>query len=239
MRLKIEFEGKGKELPVNYRHFIQGWIYSCLKDSKFSSFIHDRGYQGESKKFKLFVYSDLLGKFSVKDRTILFDSNIVLYIASEVPQLLESIYTHALYSQTILLDSCLLKILNLQLIEDRNFKDTRIIEFETISPVTAYRKVDNKFIYYSPDTKEFEELCFQNLHRKYQTCIGTKRNPLIFKNYEPIFFKKRISYFKSTFYVSYYLKFRAELNSTALQLLMNTGLSSKGSAGFGMVKILK
>ena len=49
--------------------------------------------------------------------------------------------------------------------------------------------------------------------------------------------RKRLVHFKNTFYLAYDVELSIHTNYETLSFLLDTGLSSKGSAGFGMVVV--
>lgn len=239
MRLKIDLDGNGLVLPLNYRHLIQGWIYQCVKEEDYGRFLHDQGYQGKEKRFKLFVFSDLSGKYSIQNRCISFASTVSLSIASQDPTLLQRIYEQLLKHGTMQLADRNIKVIQIRLLPDWSFKNVRTVTFETLSPVTAYRFEGDHTRYFSPENAEFWQICMQNLNRKAETVFTVRNEKPCFEKIRLIRFHKQIVHFKKTFYEAYSMRFEADLNAEALNLLMNTGLSSKGSAGFGMLNIVK
>ena len=51
--------------------------------------------------------------------------------------------------------------------------------------------------------------------------------------------KRRLVKFKNTFYVSYITTLKLKVNYETLRLLYDTGISSKGPAGFGMIELME
>lgn len=64
MRFQISFSrcGKSNMLPMDYQYYLSAWIYKVLfnADKDFAQFLHQTGYSGSSKNFKLFNYSPLI-----------------------------------------------------------------------------------------------------------------------------------------------------------------------------------
>ena len=90
--------------------------------------------------------------------------------------------------------------------------------------------------YFKPSDSAFEDICIGNLREK-QKALKNDAEELFFRvekiNYE----KKRLLKFKNTFYISYLFEMDITANYPALKLIYDTGLSSKGPAGFGMVNV--
>ncbi len=237
MKLTITFDNEHIVLPVRYKHLIQGWIYSNFPEDGYGKFIHDEGYQADGKRFKMFVFSDLQGEFEIHRELMIFRKKTKLEIASLSEEFIRHIYQNLMLTQAIQLKDQILHVDSLRISEVPHFfVGERDFLVATISPVTAYRMRDGKFDYFSPETHEFLEICKQNLTRKNQALFHEGEPQ--FEIIEVLKAKKRIIYFKNTFYIAYRTVLKIQANYRAMQLILNTGLSSKGSAGLGMFKIV-
>ncbi|MEY8380835.1 CRISPR-associated endoribonuclease Cas6 [Ileibacterium valens] len=235
--MNISFKNDHIVLPVRYKHLIQGWIYSNFSEDGFGKFIHDEGYSCEGRKYKMFVFSDLLGELEIHDGLAIFKKKVRLEIASCSEEFIKLIYKNLLSKQSITLDHQILDIDRVSISNEiPYFEGERDFLLASISPITAYRMKDSRFEYYAPGSKEFEEICLQNLERKNSALY--KQGTVEFSIKEVLKSKKRIVYFKNTFYVAYRCVLKVRADHRAIHLIMNTGLSSKGSAGLGMVKLL-
>ena len=73
MHLRIEFENNGAaEFPIHYNHILQGFIYRTI-DERMAAFLHDMGY-GNTRKFKLFTFSRLMGSYDIESTGVLFST---------------------------------------------------------------------------------------------------------------------------------------------------------------------
>ena len=70
MRLQLAFKCNNLKVPFNYQHMIQGLIYSAFDKEDKGDFFHNQGYRFEKKVFKMFVFSNLFGKYKINDRFI-------------------------------------------------------------------------------------------------------------------------------------------------------------------------
>ena len=62
-------------LPVNYNHILQAVIYQGIgKASDFGNFMHEEGYYLGQRQYKMFQFSQLSGKYSIKNNQIIFRS---------------------------------------------------------------------------------------------------------------------------------------------------------------------
>jgi len=69
MRFKVGIEfDESLELPFNYNKILQGFIYRNIMDKDLARFIHDRGFSYEKRKYKMFTFSRLQGKFSIDSK---------------------------------------------------------------------------------------------------------------------------------------------------------------------------
>ena len=70
-------------LPVNYNHILQAVIYQGIgKASDFGNFMHEEGYYLGQRQYKMFQFSQLSGKYSI--RIIKLFSEIRLLLKYEV-----------------------------------------------------------------------------------------------------------------------------------------------------------
>lgn len=65
MRFRIELEivdPARNILPINYQYELGSWIYNVIRngDPRFASWLHQRGYAGQKKSFRLFTFSNLM-----------------------------------------------------------------------------------------------------------------------------------------------------------------------------------
>lgn len=236
LRLIIQFEQPSVTLPVNYHNLIQGWIYSLLPADGYGSFLHNEGYRAGNRPFKLFVFSDLMGSYEIKDRRITFTNGCTLKIASQSEEFIQHLYQFLSLNQKAMIGHQILHIRSLRLEELPWFKGEKEVVLRSISPVTAYSTDDRQVTYYQPGTEDFELSCLNNLKNK---CIAYSLNfAPDFEITDVEYAKKRIIHFKNTFYVSYNVMLRIRTDYPTLNLIWNTGLCAKNSAGFGMVDIL-
>lgn len=236
LRLIITFKSGNVVLPVRYKHLIQGWIYSIFEKEDYGKFLHDEGYPADGKKFKMFVFSDLMGTFQVQNQLILYQGPIRLEIASLSEKFISGLFTALQNSPQIILDNQILHVDSMALQSLPYFPGEKEFLLRTISPVTAYRTIDRRFEYYAPDSHDFQAITLQNLQRKNEALFHEK--DLAFTILGVSRQQKKIVYFKNTFYIAYRTVLKVKVDYRAMEILMNTGLSSKGSAGFGMMEIL-
>lgn len=237
MRLIIQFDSSPLTFPVNYHYLVQGWIYSMLPEDGYCQFLHNEGYQVGNQKFKLFVFSDLVGKYKVHGRSITFPQGCQLEIGSQFEEFIEYLYQFLLQNNRILLGTQQAVIKSIKLEDLPYFSGKREMVIKTISPVTAYRTMDKRVEYFSPESDEFYQACVNNLKKKFAACNLEISPDFSIKEVRSA--KKRLIRFKQTFYVSYLCVFTIETDYPTFEMIWNTGLSAKSSAGFGMITVVR
>lgn len=237
MRLKITLKCEKLKLPMNYQNIIQGVIYNLFEREKYGNFLHDEGYRAGNKKFKMFIFSNIFGKYEIKENNLIFYDKIHFYISSYSEKFLQIIFETLLQNDFLCLNFQKVKIFSIEIKELPYFEGIQKKRIRTISPVVAYRTVDKYVHYYKPTDSEFFELCKNNLVEKYEAlnipCLSVN-----FEIIDVINQKKRLLKFKNTFYESYLCELDILVDYETLSLIFNTGLSAKGSSGFGMIEIV-
>lgn len=235
MRLKLNFTCDKLNLPISYQSSLQGLIYSIFDKEEYGAFLHDSGYKLNHKVFKMFSFSNLLGQYRIENKSVIFDGDVRLYIASQSEEFIQIVYQFFISNERVVLNQQFLNIKSIELVDTPYFKGEKDIVLKTLSPVVSYKTVDKYVNYYKPSDEEFSTLCLSNLEEKNRALDDPIRQ-IIFDIKQVNFEKKRVVRFKNTFYVAYLTELIVHTNYETLDLLYNTGLSAKGSAGFGMVE---
>lgn len=228
MRIKLKLKTNNLLLPLSYRRAIQGIIYANL-DKDLASDIHDE------EDFKFFTYSKLLGKYTILPANqINFDGTVYLLIASVNPVFLENLYNHfaargylEFYSQRVQIEE--MEVYG-------NDINTRTITYRTLSPVTIYQTNQySQTIFYSPFKSEYEGLLLKNLNHKLDQMGLVEDYDFKIRNFKNI--KRGVYSYKESSYEAYDYTVTIEASELLHNLIMDTGLGSKNSIGFGMVEL--
>lgn len=91
-------------MPFNYQHMIQGLIYSAFDKEDKGDFFHNQGYRFEKKVFKMFVFSNLFGKYKINDRFMVFEDSITFYVSSYSEDFLKEIYDFYMENEKVILN---------------------------------------------------------------------------------------------------------------------------------------
>jgi CRISPR-associated endoribonuclease Cas6 len=95
MRVRLTLsvgKNEGLILPTNYNHLVQAAIYHNISRA-LADFLHERGFLLGKRRFKLFTFSRLEGRYML-DRTkkqFVYTSDLILYISSPVKKFIEDI----------------------------------------------------------------------------------------------------------------------------------------------------
>ena len=236
MRLRLKIITKNRTIPVNYKHLIQGLVYTMLGEEEKFKTLHDEGVDAQFRPFKLFVISDLSGKFIYEpdSKTIRFENEAHFDIGCRDEDIILRIIDFLNRNTHLHLGREVFEHNGYELLNDKIRPKEKLV-FTSISPVTVYVQREGKTQYLEPMTEEYRESIIYNLQQKHRLVFH--QEPSDFEIVEIIPLRKRIAHFKKTFVVSHDLRLSIK-NATdeVIDLLMNTGIGSKNSMGFGMLK---
>jgi CRISPR-associated endoribonuclease Cas6 len=118
---------------------------------------------------------------------------------------------------------------------DDNVYNEEGIEYYTLSPITAYRTIENKKTeYLSPDSSDFRDYIISNLAKKYYLCFHENMDEIDIIDISNV--KKKIVKFRKTFVISYHMRIKfGKLNTKIQKVILTCGLGGKNSYGLGMV----
>lgn len=236
MRIKLDFACSNLKLPINYQHLIQGLIYAVFDKDKQGLFLHDIGYKVDNKTFKMFVFSNLQGKYTVANNMITFENNMSFSVSSYSNEFIEAIYHFFCTNSKVILYNQMIIIQQISFYDFPYFKDEQTLLFHSISPIVAYTTEGKQVTYFNPSSSKFEKLCYKNIEEK-NKALQNEISTISFSIKEVLLEKKRVVTFKNTFYIAYMTDLKIHGNYETLKLIYDTGLSSKGPAGFGMIEL--
>lgn len=242
MRIILEIRSDHEViLPNQYNHILQGFIYNNLSDRQYREFIHSQGYQIDNKKFKLFTYSRLLGKFKIYSQSheIGFESPIKLVISSAVDQFITDLAETLIKADFLFLGSNQVVISSVSV--EKQFKFSEAMQIKMLSPVVAY-STENKFTqYYSPWHPRFNEIITQNLVDKYKTIFGFSPKDQTLKVIPNGMQEKKfkiVANFKNTIIEGYNGIYFFKGNPELINIAYHAGLGSKNAQGFGCWEVV-
>lgn len=237
MRLKITLKNDEITLPINYQIALQGVIYNIFSNCAYGDFLHNVGYRNGKRVFKNFTFSNLIGKYKIENKMIKFTGNIFFFISGYSEEFIEKVYEFLTMNSIINLNGKCLEIEKVEITNLKYFKGTQTVRIRTLSPVVCYQTTGRYVTYYKPSDPIFNQFCVANLNEK-MMALKIEREPN-FEILEVLKENKRMVIFKNTFYEAYLTEMIVMTDYPTLSLIFDTGLSSKGSAGFGMVEIVR
>lgn len=176
MRIKLELRAdKNNFLPNGYNRYISAMIYNKIKlaDDMFAQKLHDKGYQSERHYYKMFTFSKIKGKIieQSKDKGVLFDTSVYLYISSPIIRIIEAIKKGLSLDSDFRLHDTFFKCVNIEDVREVVVKRTPI-KFKTMSPIVVSTKSYSedkdkpRKLYLLPTDSDFSSVLAKNLVRK-------------------------------------------------------------------------
>ena len=240
MRTKITLESSEKslKLPIHYNHLIQSFIYANISP-KLASFLHEKGYLYGKRRFKLFTFSRIYGKFRLITGTIEFENPFYFYLSSSDNQFIQEFAEGLLTKNNLTLNIKKVRAVSIEVYPNPEFK--KEMHIRTLSPITIYSTLNTKdgrkkTYYYSPYEKEFSGLIEKNLKKKFSLIYKKEAKELRF-SIEPLIKKslsEKIIKYKGTIIKGWLGKFKIKASPPLISVAYDTGLGSKNPEGFGM-----
>lgn len=237
MRIRINLKSKEKEITANYKHYIQAFIYNALKSNDRFDDLHNIGYKVDNRPFKLFVISDIIGSFEYtnNNKNLLFKTDSYFELASVDEDLIIHVVNYLSLNNFIHIGKTVIEHNGYKIISKNPSLDKDEYTFYSISPVTCYRIIDKKTHYYCPSDQEFCDLILGNMQKKASILYPDKTiSPQITEIKE---LRKRLVHFKNSFIIAFDIELKIrKMNKEIFDLILLTGVGSKNSLGFGMMK---
>ena len=246
MRLQLIFSSKEQlVLPINYNNIIQAVILRNLSP-KLSDFFHNEGYQFNNRKFKLYTFSNLYGKNTIKRLqnrnyiTILFHDDVTILVSSIIPDFTMSLSSSLLKKGKLTILNNDYKIKFIKLLPEPKIENS--IKIKMLSPVTVYSTYLNqnrkRTHYYNPTEQDFSSLIEKNLIEKYAAFYGESMVSRHF-SIKPLTPPKKVLKIYKNFIIESYLgRFLLNGNKKLLRIAYDTGIGAKNSQGFGCFELL-
>jgi len=251
MRLNITFtplQEKEITLPLNYNYGLQSFIYRHISE-KLATFFHDKGYLVGKRRFKLFTFSRLSGKFKIdfSQEEITFTGPFHFYVSSPINDFIQQFAEDLIKTGEVKLFKEPFVITSIEVNPAPLMQSPLIIKM--LSPLTVYSTLfstqgKKKTYYYSPFEKEFSKLIKENLIKKYRAfykAIPSNDDFIITrvkvtKNSEKIikYTPEKGSYTVIKGWMGLY---KLQGNPELIYLGYEAGLGSKNPQGFGMFEI--
>lgn len=170
-----------QSIPVNYQYPLSAWIYHTIAEGnhEFARFLHDTGFTGANKSYKLFTFSQLqfpTRGFKVEgDRMKILAGECRLVISFMVPQIMEHFITGLFKGQAFSLGDTIsrayLKVAAVEALPTPVFSS--FMKMKTISPVVVSLQENGckTATYIEPTHAEYSRLLADNLINKYAAAV--------------------------------------------------------------------
>lgn len=241
MRVELNMEFDELNLPIHYNHILQAVILKWINDENYAKFIHDKGYEFNNRRYKLYTFSRLEGKFNIDKVTkrIIYKDGAKLCVSSVDDGFLSYIVENYIENGFVNILGKEVVIKNIRYINPE-LKSGRFI---TKSPITVYSTFEKegkkKTYYYNPLEKDFNELVKRNLLYKYSSYNDGKTFEGEIK-ITPVkhTLKENIVLYKGTVIKGWSGEFKIEAPKEILEIAYGAGLGSKNSQGFGCIEVI-
>lgn len=257
MRVKITFAQIERKafIPINYNYHVTSLIYDILSRSSksYSSFLHDQGYcYTESKKFKLFTFSQLrFPDMNIKgDKIVSTSDEIYFFISSPVDEFVEHLANGLLNEGEIEIAGSSFSTKTVEVLELPEFRENEKRDFICLSPIVSStmkeRDGDVKTYYYRYDDQELVENLRENLEKKYELVHGNRlendQEKFDLKFDQDYVSRKngkisKLVNFKGTKIKGIFAPFELTASPELMEIGYEAGFGGKGSMGFGMVEM--
>ncbi|PTQ55750.1 MAG: CRISPR repeat RNA endoribonuclease Cas6 [Candidatus Carbobacillus altaicus] len=242
MQLKITLSAPEPiQLPFEHNHILQAVIYKWIDHIGFRGYLHDHGFLFKKRHFKLFVFSRLMGKVSLREdkKGIIFYPPLRMVIASPVERIINELAAGIMKRPEIYMNGQNAIVETVETVS--TVVSDRSIIVRAISPITVYSRLELSgrpyTYYYSPFESRFEVLVRNNLFKKYILVFARPPEDPSF-HVEPIYVHKedqKIVRFRGTIIKGWLGTYRLTGDPRLLELALSAGLGSKNSQGFGCV----
>ena len=229
---------------MQYNHILQGFIYHHISP-ELSAFLHQEGFLYEKRSFKLFCFSNLMGRYRIHrgEKTIEFAPPFKLIVSSPIERFIQELAETLLKKPEIDLQGQQVLIESIEIYPTPDIDGELLVKM--LSPMTmssTLKTADNrtKRYYYAPFEKDFSPLIEANALKKYQAFHKTPADGLrlevtperVNKNCE------KILNFKDTVIKAWTGVYRLQGSPELLHIAYACGLGGRNSQGFGMIGIL-
>ncbi|MBD3226453.1 MAG: CRISPR-associated endoribonuclease Cas6 [Caldithrix sp.] len=262
MRIQLKFKALTVPfiLSYNYQPHVQAFIYKAIAhaEQKYAAKLHDLGYwhPRDGKRYKLFVFSDLLlGKRQpVKDGLKVYNAHITLLISSAMPLFLEALVNGVFHSHHITLGKNHFIMDQFETLPEPAFRSE--MQFTCLSPLTLSTQIQEngrlKLHYIRPqETRSFERVMHENLANKYRRIHGKEPpdGPFRFDFDKRYIDRKkgrisRLTYIhkdtpQETAIKGFMAPFTVQAHPDLIKVGYEAGFGGRNSLGFGMVDIVR
>ncbi|MBM7558357.1 CRISPR-associated endoribonuclease Cas6 [Marinitoga litoralis] len=237
MRLKLYLDYDELILPIHYNHILQAMILKYINNKEYANFIHDKGYEFNKRKYKMYTFSRIFGEYEIYNQFVKYKNRGQMIISSADNQLMVNLMDQMFKNPIIELINQKVKISK---IDYSSIIPSEEFIVKTKSAITVYSTFEKenkkKTYYYSPFEEEFNELIKRNLINKYKAFYGIEPKNDNFNITHTKKPKEVILKYKNIIIKGWMGEFKLNGDPELLQFAYDSGIGSKNSIGFGCVE---
>jgi CRISPR-associated endoribonuclease Cas6 len=245
MRMRLTLSVKKNEkliLPTNYNHLVQAAIYHNIS-RELADFLHEEGFLVGKRRFKLFTFSRLDGRY-ILDRIkkqFVYMGDLILYISSPLEKFIKDIANTIVKKGSLFLGNNQLNVAEIAFPAQPVIKKGDV-KIRMLSPLTVYSTLltsdgKKKTYYYSPYEEEFSMLVEDNVKKKHFLLSGKNIKSNI--NIMPLKVREVVIVYKGTVVKGWMGYFILNGPVSLIRTAYDVGLGAKNSQGFGMFEVSK
>lgn len=261
-RITLKVLKKRQLLPLSYQYELSSWIYKLIYsgDNEFATFLHERGYDNEKKRFKFFTFSRLhVPVFDrIDDRMEINCDRVSFVISFFVDAIAQKMILGIFENQRFRLGDRITQVdFKVESINELNLEiSSTKVKLKTTSPlvVVEYKTRLNGTIeqkYLHPKNSKFEECFVHNLVSKYK--MACQHDLIESINFEEKDIKIKIISSKikkkamrikahtkaETTVIGYLCAFELTAPKTLIELGILGGFGRMNAEGFGATEIVE
>lgn len=250
LTLKVLSSGLKYSIPINYHYELSAAIYKILasSDVAYAEWLHDNGFNCDTKRFKLFTFSDLVvPRYELdrdRGRMNIMSSEIYWYLGF-LPEKSTKQFIKGLFQEQTF------RLCDKDSGVDFRITDVEILPgmpegaemFTTLSPVcVSMRQGPGPSVYLSPESPYYKTGLLVGLLARYKAFFGKEYEGEVYCDFKvldnprSVLLKIKAGTPQQTFVRGYRYRFSLRLPEPLMWIAYESGLGEKGSLGFGMFK---
>lgn len=242
MLCKISFSSNTEiHLPMSYNYIMQSVLYKFINEQSYADFIHNKGYIFNKRSYKLFSFSNILGKpihIDRENKRFVFPKDISLYFSSVDNDFFKYVFNSIInVDEYVNIGQNTAAISKLELIKQNISQKETVV---AMSPITIYSTLltpenNKKTYYYNPHEKEFSSYIRKNLINKYVALYGEEPKNDGFSIVPKSNIHECIIKYKGFIVKGYTGTFEIEGAQELMDIAFCAGLGGKNSQGMGLI----
>lgn len=241
MKYALKFQPKTTiSLPVNYNKILQAGLLSWMQNENAAEFLHDVGYETNSRRYKLYTFSDIRGeyRYNQEKHKIEFTDDFYIFLSFYSDEYAWIVNENVKKKRPLILGTNIVSLQEgMQAVEKY---EPCIVD--TVSPITihsTFEKPDGKkkTYYYEPIEKDFSEMIRQNLIRKYMSFHGCEPTGTDFfiKPHNLKKLRRIDTRYSGTIIRAWRGSYEIGGSEELIKIALLAGLGDRNAAGFGCV----